>query len=552
MEWTPTENPNSTIVPGKMRSDRQELPEGFTKEDADKAEIAEAKLLAASRSRTARNAGATNALAAAAPTDCMIYFPAWQFSVCGEIRVKYDSLGGPNSFLLLPTSSNITNGDGVGQRVTFLNGPIYWHPNAGAHPVLNHFMMKWGEHGWEAGWLGYPTTDEIVLQNGRRQEFQSGAAIYWSPLSLGIVGGSVRAKYYALGAETGPLGYPSTDEIWATKYNGRYNNFLNGTITWSGQTGARVLYGAIRDKWSQLGREDGTLGYPLADEQVTPNGIAHFADFENGSSIWWTAITGAHEIPVNILAVWNGKGAGGGLLGYPLGGPVQPTSPALSAEGVSITLSQRYQGGVINMAGPDNAYVGMYDPTPDPFPEPESTSTSGMTPFAYPPDGTWPPSDIPASYDTSVEVGRAANQHFQDYNPMIIRQGYWSTVWDDGWGQDKAEHYHQLKYVDSIEFVLESQYHGPRSNPADFGKDFWAVATHDICEVGWNGRECEEIERRTVHAIYDHTQWATYKLAQGGNPIGLVTAYCGGGNTPLSGTSVCDSWVDMALMNPGN
>lgn len=49
----------------------------------------------------------------------MTYFPAWQYQVCGEIRVKYDSLGGPNSFLLLPTSSNITNGDGVGQRVTF-------------------------------------------------------------------------------------------------------------------------------------------------------------------------------------------------------------------------------------------------------------------------------------------------------------------------------------------------------------------------------------------------------------------------------------------------
>ena len=42
---------------------------------------------------------------------------------------------------------------------------------------------------------------------------------------------------------------------------------------------------------------------------------------------------------------------------------------------------------------------------------------------------------------------------------MIIRQGYWSTVWDDGWGQDKAEHYHQLKYVDSIEFVLPDLAH---------------------------------------------------------------------------------------------
>lgn len=118
VEWTPTQNPNSTIMPGKMRSDRQELPEGFTKEDADKAEIAEAKLLAASRSRNARTT-TSNAVAAAAPTDCMVYFPAWQYVVCGEIRVKYDSLGGPNSFLLWPTSNELVNPDQVGRRQTF-------------------------------------------------------------------------------------------------------------------------------------------------------------------------------------------------------------------------------------------------------------------------------------------------------------------------------------------------------------------------------------------------------------------------------------------------
>ncbi|MQP33526.1 hypothetical protein GEO20_16285 [Rhodococcus erythropolis] len=31
----PTENPNATLVPGKMRSDREEIPEGYTKKQAD-------------------------------------------------------------------------------------------------------------------------------------------------------------------------------------------------------------------------------------------------------------------------------------------------------------------------------------------------------------------------------------------------------------------------------------------------------------------------------------------------------------------------------------
>lgn len=535
-----------------MRSDREELPEGYTKEDADKAEIAEAKILAASKSRNVRTATtATNAIAAAAPTDCMTYFPQWMYQVCGAIRVKYDSLGGPVSFLLLPTSNELVNPDGFGRRNTFQNGPIYWSAASGAHPVVNHFMMKWGEHGWEAGYLGYPTTDEIVLTNGRRQEFQ-GAAIYWSPVSLGAIGGAIRDKWNTVGAETGPLGYPTSDEIAVTKNNGRYNNFTNGTVTWSGPTGARLLYGAIRDRWFQLGREDGALGYPLADEQSTSNGVAHHADFENGTSIWWTALTGAHDMPTDILAPWNSHGAQTGNLGYPVANPTTVTTDP------QVTLHQRFQGGVINLLGTTRALVGMYDPTPDPVPEPENLiapspqERSGPGPMAIPPGATWPAPDVAPNYDTSDIVGSATNANWPQYGDMPIRQGYWSTAWADGWGQDKAEHKHQLKYVESIEFVLESKYYGARSDSSDPGTDFWAYATDSTCQLTWSGKECQEVQRRTVHAIYDYTSWPNYKLSPGGDPIGVVSAYCGGGNTPLSGGPICDSWVDMALMNPEN
>jgi len=132
LDWEPTENPNATLVPGQMRSDREEIPAPFTKEDADKAEMMEAQ----ERSALSR-------MSIAAVT-CQTYWPS-PFQVCGAIRDKYNSLGGPASFLTFPSSGNIINPDGVGERVTFLNGPIYWHPDTGAHPVVNHFMMKWGE-----------------------------------------------------------------------------------------------------------------------------------------------------------------------------------------------------------------------------------------------------------------------------------------------------------------------------------------------------------------------------------------------------------------------
>ncbi|MCK8673938.1 hypothetical protein M1M07_22870 [Rhodococcus sp. HM1] len=103
LDWRPTENPKSTIVPGQMRSDREEIPAPFTKEDADNAEIGEARL------RSSRNLLASG---------CQYYWPS-PFQVCDDIRDKYNSLGGPASFLSYPTSGNIINPGSTGQRVTF-------------------------------------------------------------------------------------------------------------------------------------------------------------------------------------------------------------------------------------------------------------------------------------------------------------------------------------------------------------------------------------------------------------------------------------------------
>ena len=42
-------------------------------------------------------------------------------------------------------------------------------------------MEKYGELGWENGWLGFPMTNEVPVKDGGRfTEFQDGN-IYWSP-----------------------------------------------------------------------------------------------------------------------------------------------------------------------------------------------------------------------------------------------------------------------------------------------------------------------------------------------------------------------------------
>jgi len=256
-DWTPTDDPNATVVPGQMRSDREEVPAPFTKEDADRAETLEAK------SRMSRAAMA-----------CQYYWPS-PHAVCGVIRDKYNSLGGPASFLSFPNSPEYTNPDGYGKRTEFLNGPIYWSAATGAHPVVNSFLYRWGQLGYESaqGMLGYPTTDEIVLPDGgRRQEFQRGViyVAFQNAVGSALRNGLIRDKYNSLGglAPGGTLlGYPIQDPVELPD-GGRMNRFERGVIYWSPTTGAHEVAGLPFAIWSMRGYEQSQWGYPTGSPEM--------------------------------------------------------------------------------------------------------------------------------------------------------------------------------------------------------------------------------------------------------------------------------------------
>ncbi len=119
------------------------------------------------------------------------------------------------------------------------------------------------------------------------------------------------------------LGYPITDEIGTPDGVGRFNHFRrldNGaeaSICWTSQTDAYAVYGAIRDKWAQLGWET-FLGYPIADRSGAPDGVGrfnHFRRLDNGAeaSIYWTPqtvlLTLFGALSVTSGAQWVGSGA---------------------------------------------------------------------------------------------------------------------------------------------------------------------------------------------------------------------------------------------------
>jgi hypothetical protein len=167
---------------------------------------------------------------------------------------------------------------------------------------------KYAALGGDQGFLGLPASDIGVTPDGLGvyRHYQKGAqpdgSIYWTrKTGAWSIHGAIRDKWASLGWEKSELGYPVTDETGTPDGVGRYNHFQKGdkpdaSVYWTPQTGAWSIHGAIRDKWASLGWEKSELGYPVTDEQATPDGAGRINHFEHGEIIW-TAAQGAVVVP---------------------------------------------------------------------------------------------------------------------------------------------------------------------------------------------------------------------------------------------------------------
>jgi hypothetical protein len=96
----------------------------------------------------------------------------------GAIHEKYVALGGCSSVVGGAVTGELATPDGVGRYSVFENGSIYWSPSTGAHEVHGRIRDAWRDHGWEAGELGYPISDEYAVPGGRRSDFEHGSLVF--------------------------------------------------------------------------------------------------------------------------------------------------------------------------------------------------------------------------------------------------------------------------------------------------------------------------------------------------------------------------------------
>ncbi|MGY1715091.1 N-acetylmuramoyl-L-alanine amidase [Geodermatophilus sp. SYSU D01106] len=274
-------------------------------------------------------------------------------TIGGAIRDRWASLGWENGSLGYPTSDWTTTPNGRAQYVHFQNASVYWSQATGARVLAGPVLEAWGRTGWENGRLGLPTTDvtEISGGAGRFAHFQGGS-VYWSQATgAHTIGGAVRDRWAASGWENGPMGYPVSD--WTTTPNGaaQYVHFQRGSVYWSQATGARWLDERIYPAWAASGWEHSSLGLPVSDTAVTPDGGATFAHFQRGS-IYATADHGTSVLSTDVAAAWGRSGWERGPLGY----PTAPPAGTAATQPAGVTM-QRFEGGTVYATADTGAHA---------------------------------------------------------------------------------------------------------------------------------------------------------------------------------------------------
>lgn len=201
----------------------------------------------------------------------------------------------------------------------FENGTVYWSADSGAHMVKGKIAELYNAASGPRGQLGLPTTSETPTPDGRGyfNQFEEGA-IYWTPeTGAQMVHSGFLEEWAATGWEAGDMGYPVSGVENTDDRRARLQKFERGAVYAATRSGTLPVYGKIWDHYNQLGRETGVLGYPQSGEHKI--GAGRFSEFANGN-IYWSPDTGAWAVMKGaIMDAWAEHEYEAGPLGYPVG-----------------------------------------------------------------------------------------------------------------------------------------------------------------------------------------------------------------------------------------
>jgi uncharacterized protein with LGFP repeats len=257
--------------------------------------------------------------------------------ISGVVAQRWGTQGWETGPLGYPTTDTVCGLHGVGCFQHFQFGSIFSSAAGGARVVRGPTRDHWAATGWDFGSLGYPVTEEIcgLRDGGCYQGFERGTIYRSTATGAHDISGIVAQRWAAQKWETGPLGYPTTDTVCGLHDGGCFQHFQSGSIFSSTAAGgARMVRGAIRDRWAAAGWDLGSLGYPVTEEICGLRDAGCYQGFQGGT-VYWSGASGSWPVAAPVAAAWGAQGWETGRMGYPVG----------QATCSSGNCTQRFQGG---------------------------------------------------------------------------------------------------------------------------------------------------------------------------------------------------------------
>ena len=198
--------------------------------------------------------------------------------------------------------------------------------------AVNAINDRYSTFGGEGSLLGPAIGEAEDVQGGVKREYQGGTIYYSKDSGAHVMYGQILERYKALGGPTSGLGFPKNDESDTGDGVGRFNDFSapeGASIYWNPQQGASVLKGKVLEAWRQSGGITGPFGYPSADVSDMGGTLTGKFVGPEGTEIQWSKAAGLVTIPAALA----GKIPGFGKEGTTAVSKPNVTTPKVEKEG---------------------------------------------------------------------------------------------------------------------------------------------------------------------------------------------------------------------------
>ena len=207
-------------------------------------------------------------------------------------------------------------------------------PTASASPMMEAISAinhRYGDVGGASSPLGAPTGEVVDVAGGARRDYSGGTIFYTEQTGARVMYGQILKKYLSLGGPEGSLGFPINDETQVADLVGQFNDFSEpggASIYWSPNTGAYLVSGKVLEAWRASGATNSPFGYPNADTTtVNATNVSQFVG-PGGTEIRWSESAGLSTVPAGLAA---------SIPGFPAATPNVERSAAAPTPSLSVS-----------------------------------------------------------------------------------------------------------------------------------------------------------------------------------------------------------------------